>query len=305
MRNPVRPWLSLTALTVVLAALAHAGVRPVAKPAPSAGEPEACIAVPGLGPDVMPRLRASVPVNLTNALLEHRTDDSVEVCMLVDTTGTVREAALPHPGSPFDDAALAAVRWWLFEPARREGRAVPVRVRAQVRVSVPADAELLDPDVIAMAREAESRGDLRGAMDAWTGALARVGRLAALPDEWALRHEVIRVANRQGAPPTVPASAISRARQMHNLMTRNMARQDNADFAKALDEVLLTAPWYADAYRWRASARAASGAALDATRDVLCYRLAVRDSAGRALAERALVALANADTLSAMAMLKN
>ena len=40
-------------------------------------------------------------------------------------------------------------------------------------------------------------------------------------------------------------------------------------------------------------------------RDVLCYRLAVRDSAGRALAERALAALAKADTVAAMTMLKH
>ncbi|MEQ1831461.1 MAG: energy transducer TonB [Candidatus Eisenbacteria bacterium] len=305
MRTPLRLLLAFVAIPVVLAAIAHAGVRRVPKPSPPASDPAACRAVPGLAPDVAPLLRARVAVNLTNALLESPAGDTVEVCLLVDTTGTVREVALPHPGSPFDDAALAAARWWLFVPAQREGRAVPARVRARIAIEVPADAEPLNPDVIVMAREAEARGDLRGAMDSWTGALARAGRLAALPDEWALRHEVIRLAIRQVEPPVVPAAAVSRARQMHNLMTRNMARQDNADFAKALDEVLLTAPWYADAYRWRASARAASGAAVDAARDVLCYRLAARDSAGRALAERALVALANADTLSAMAMLKN
>jgi len=72
-----------------------------------------------------------------------------------------------------------------------------------------------------------------------------------------------------------------------------------------LDQVLGEAPWYAAAYRWRASARAASGQRMGAMRDVLCYRLAAPDSAGRALAGRALAALAAADTLAALTMLKN
>ena len=91
----------------------------------------------------------------------------------------------------------------------------------------------------------------------------------------------------------------------HELMLRNIARGENAGYAAALDDVLREAPWYADAYRWRASARAASGQRDGAMRDVLCYRLAVRDSAGRALADRALAALAAADTLAALTMLKN
>jgi len=39
-------------------------------------------------------------------------------------------------------------------------------------------------------------------------------------------------------------------------------------------------------------------------RDVLCYRLAVRDSLDRALADRALAALATGDTLAALTILK-
>jgi hypothetical protein len=64
------------------------------------------------------------------------------------------------------------------------------------------------------------------------------------------------------------------------------------------------APWYADAYRWRASARAASGQRAGALRDVLCYEIATRDSARLAMADRALVALATGDTLAAMTLLK-
>ena len=88
-------------------------------------------------------------------------------------------------------------------------------------------------------------------------------------------------------------------------LLRNLAREANEGYALALDEVLRTSPWYADAYRWRASARAASGQRDGAVRDVLCYRLAARDSTDRALADRALVALAAADTIAALTMLKN
>ena len=168
----------------------------------------------------------------------------------------------------------------------------------------PRDSDPLVPDVVALASDAEARGDLRGALDFWTGALARVGTHPSLQNEWTLREHVVRLAARLPKPPEVPLSTVGRARSMHNLMLRNMGRADNADYAKALDEVLLVAPWYADAYRWRASARAASGQRDNAVRDVLCYRLAVHDSLGRALAERALVALAKADTIAALTMLK-
>jgi hypothetical protein len=87
-------------------------------------------------------------------------------------------------------------------------------------------------------------------------------------------------------------------------MLRDMSRATNADLAKALDEALVQAPWYADAYRWRASARAASGQRAGAMRDVLCYEIATRDSGALALADRALEALAAGDTLAAMTLLK-
>jgi hypothetical protein len=88
-------------------------------------------------------------------------------------------------------------------------------------------------------------------------------------------------------------------------MLRDMSHGTNADLAKALDKVLVEAPWYADAYRWRASARAASGQRAGAIRDVLCYEIATRDSAGLAVADRALSALAAGDTLTAMTLLKH
>src|SRR5262249_52955119 len=161
-------------------------------------------------------------------------------------------------------------------------------------------ADPLVPDVVSLARDAESRGDLRGALDAWTGVLARVGAHPSLANEWPIRERILRLAARMPAPPEIPSASEDRAETAHALMLRSISRGDNETYAAALDAVLEVAPWYVQAYRWRASARAACGQRDGAVRDVLCYRLAVQDSADTALADRALAALAAADTIAAL-----
>ncbi len=299
-------------LPLLLAPAARAGARRapnsatvVAAPSAPARSAVRCDTLPGEPPDQLPVLRSGVALNYTNDMLQEPGDGAVGICVLVDSTGTVREAGVSGPSETFDLAALEAARWWVFAPARRAGRAVPARITVRVEARVPRDADQLVPDVIALAQDAETRGSLREALDAWTGTLMRVGTHPALQNEWVLREHIVRLAARLPKPPEVPMLTEARARGQHQLMLRNVARAANADYAKALDEVLRVAPWYADAYRWRASARAASGQRDGAVRDVLCYRLAVRDSANLALAQRALVALANADTIAAMTMLKN
>lgn len=301
---------SMLALLLVPAACAGARRAPkamVAAPAVSAPASVAvrCDTLPGEAPDQLPVLRSSVALNYTNDMLEKPADGTVELCLLVDSTGTVREAGVSGRSESFDLAALEAARWWVFSPALRAGHAVPARITVKLEARVPRDADLLVPDVIALAQDAETRGSMREALDAWTGALTRIGTHPALQNEWVLREHIVRLAARLPKPPEVPMLTEAKARGQHQLMLRNVARAANADYAHALDEVLRVAPWYADAYRWRASARAASGQRDGAVRDVLCYRLAVRDSVGLALAQRALVALANADTIAAMTMLKN
>lgn len=313
--GPFRSPLALRSLRVSLllallapAALARRVPAPAAPPVASHGGARAatrCDPLPGEAPERLPVLRSAVGLNYSNDMLHAPNDDSVGVCVLVDSTGTVREAGVSQPAAPFDDAALEAARWWVFEPARAHGHPIAARITVTVAAHVPRDADPIVPDVVALAGEAEARGDMRGALDAWSGALARVGAAPALQNEWAIRAQVVRLAALCPAPPEVPMQAESRARSAHNLMLRNIARADNADYASTLDGVLRQAPWYANAYRWRASARAASGQRDGAMRDVLCYRLAVRDSVNRALADRALAALARADTIAALTMLKN
>jgi len=294
----------------LLAAVARSGGVDRAKepagatrPASPAARPD-CAPLPGGPPDVPPRLRDTVGLNFSSAALEAGDSALVEVCALVDSSGVVREVALRGPGTPYDSAAVDAVRWWWFEPARRSGHAVAARIVVPVTVRPPRDADPIIPDVLALAESAEARGDARGAMDAWTGALNRAGIHPAIGNEWVLRARILRIAAGLTPPPAVPLDSQGRALGAHDRMLRDISRATNADLARTLDRVLLAAPWYVDAYRWRAAARAASGQRAGALRDVLCYELAVRDSLGRATADRALARLASGDTLSALTLLK-
>jgi hypothetical protein len=253
---------------------------------------------------VAPRPRDRVGLNFSADMLLSADSAVVQVCALVDSLGLVRQARVERGGTPYDSAAVDAVHWWQFEPARRNGRPVAARVSVAVTVHPPADADPLTPDVLGMALKAEAAGDPRDALDAWTGALARAGVHPTLGNEWVIRERILRLAASLGAEPAVPAEAESSARGAHNRMQRDLSRATNADLAHALDQVLLEAPWYADAYRWRASARAASGQRAGAIRDVLCYQIATRDSARLAMADHALTELAKGDTLSALTLLK-
>lgn len=56
----------------------------------------------------------------------------------IDVEGRVVDAHVDDSaGEHFDREALAAVRRWRFEPARREGRPIAARVRVEVRFSLP------------------------------------------------------------------------------------------------------------------------------------------------------------------------
>jgi hypothetical protein len=304
--NPPGPRPLVVALVLLAPLLAPAaGARITYKPRPPAAPVAPCEPLAGPAPDVPPRPRDRVGLNFSGDMLTSSDSANVQVCALVDSLGIVRQARVERGGTPYDSAAVDAVHWWQFEPARAHGRPVAARVSVAVPVRPPVDADPLTPDVFGMALKAEAAGDPLDALDAWTGTLARAGVHPTLGNEWVIRERILRLAAGLGAAPAVPSVAVSSARGAHNLMLRDMSRATNADLAKALDAVLLEAPWYADAYRWRASARAASGQRAGAIRDVLCYEIATRDSALLAMADRALVALATGDTLAALTMLKH
>lgn len=251
-----------------------------------------------------PQVRDSLGLNFTTELLG-ADPATIELLVLVDPHGTARQVRIARGGTPFDSAAVDAVRWWLFDPVLANSTRVSAWARVTVDARPPAEADPVVPDVLALANDAETRGDTRGALDAWTGALARAGTHPSLRNEWVMREHALRLAAASPTPPAVPLTLAGQARGARNLMQRNIARANNADYAQTLDKVLRAAPWYTDAYRWRAAARAASGQRTGAIRDVLCYRLGSRDSTQRALADRALAMLAAGDTLGANSLLKN
>ena len=302
-RPCVRPLLALVLPALLLAPAADARITYKPKPSPAAAAP--CEPLAGPAPDVAPRARDRVGINFTAGMLTTADSAVVQVCALVDSLGLVRQARIERGGTPYDSAAVDAVHWWQFEPARRNGRPVAARVSIAVTVHPPVDADPLTPDVLGMALSAEEANDPREALEAWTGTLARAGVHPTLGNEWVIRERILRLAAALGAAPAVPAEAMDGARGAHNRMQRDLSRATNADLARTLDQVLLEAPWYADAYRWRASARAASGQRAGAIRDVLCYQIATTDSAKLALSDRALTELAKGDTLSALTLLKN
>jgi hypothetical protein len=306
--SPARPGRLLVALALLTLVL----VPPPApasstKPKPAASGPAfaPCEPLAGPAPDA-PRERATrVGLNFSADMLTSSDSANVQVCALVDSLGIVRQARVERGGTPYDSAAVDAVHWWQFEPARAHGRPVAARVSVAVPVHPPVDADPLTPDVLRHGAQGRGgRGSPRrpGCLDRHAG---ESGRHPTLGNEWVIRERILRLAAGLGAAPAVPSGAVSSARGAHNLMLRDVSRATNADLAKALDAVLLEAPWYADAYRWRASARAASGQRAGAIRDVLCYEIATRDSARLAMADRALVALATGDTLAALTMLKH
>jgi len=294
----------LALLVALLAPVACAsGQAPAAAPAtPTAS---ACGPAPGPTPDQLPTIFDRGGFNFTSEMLGQKAPHPVDLCVLVDAHGQVSDVRVNEGDSPFAAAAMDAVRWWWFLPARAAGKPVASWTRLSVDIQPPADAEAIVPDVVALALDAESRGDLQGAIGAWSGVLARVGVHPTLGDEGSVRERILRLAARLPEPLAVPQAANGSARGARNLMQRSVARADNADYAKRLDESLMIAPWYANAYRWRAAARAACGLRAGALRDAACYRIAARDSVSRALADRAIALIAAGDTLTANSILKH
>jgi TonB family protein len=65
---------------------------------------------------------------------------AVVLTLVVNADGTVRGAAAEGERSVFSDAAEAAAKAWRFEPATREGKNVPARIRAKILFRPPTGA---------------------------------------------------------------------------------------------------------------------------------------------------------------------
>ncbi len=109
---------------------------------PDAASPEKS-ASEGDSPDgaeiILPRVISRVDARYPEMMLEQRRAARVELLVVVDAAGKVGEVTVAQSaGQEFDAAALAAVRAWRFEPARRAGQAVVSRIRVPFEFTPPA-----------------------------------------------------------------------------------------------------------------------------------------------------------------------
>ncbi|HEV2106616.1 MAG TPA: energy transducer TonB, partial [Candidatus Eisenbacteria bacterium] len=246
-----------------------------------------------------------VPADYPAAAVPHHLRGSVEVRARVDATGMVSEVRVTRGGPPLAAAAADAVRWYVFRPATAGGRPVAAWTSVAVPFAPPAeDPPPLSPDPRALALDAERRGAWREAMDAWTGALERVGSHPAYRNPWAIQAAALRAAARQPHWPVVPADARLQAHEAWDLAQRTTASVALAANAKEFTDALRIAPWFGDCYRWLACALAGSGRRYDAMRALRLYAQAAPDSGAAGRAATALRQLAAGDTLSASETLK-
>src|SRR4051812_15107478 len=77
-----------------------------------------------------PRLTTFVEAQYPAEAQESHLQGSVELEILVDGDGSVGDVKVVGPaGHGFDEAAMAAARAFVFEPARRGDEVVPARIR--------------------------------------------------------------------------------------------------------------------------------------------------------------------------------
>jgi TonB family protein len=83
-------------------------------------------------------LTRSVKPNYPQAALERGTEGWVDLIFTVRTDGSIADVSVTaaEPAGIFEQAAMAAVRRWRYEPVKKEGRAVEQRARLRLRFSL-------------------------------------------------------------------------------------------------------------------------------------------------------------------------
>src|SRR6185436_15024518 len=88
-----------------------------------AGALVACAKAAGADDITPPVAKSHVDAQYPASALADRKHAQVVVLVTVDATGHVASVAIAESGSKaLDEAALAAMRQWTFEPARRNGQ---------------------------------------------------------------------------------------------------------------------------------------------------------------------------------------
>jgi len=171
--------LAIAAVLLLAAARAAAQGAP-AEPAPTPsgeGAPAANAAPPASAP---PQLIKFVEATWPQAALEQGLTATVEIEIVVAIDGTVKEAKVTTPvGNGFDEAAVEAVKQFVFEPARKNGKPIAARVRYPYVFEMRKEVE---PEVVPDAPPAP--GQLEGTVLAIEddAALAGVRVIVSMPD---------------------------------------------------------------------------------------------------------------------------
>lgn len=276
-----------------LAASAHAAAP--AKPAAK----QAATQAPAMPPTVAltPVLRP--PVDVPQAALDAQLKGTVTLLVRVTRPGYVDSVRVLTGDARLRTAASDVARWCVYVP-----QAAPVWTTLAVTVDGRVEPEPLNPDVLAIAREAEGAKDWNNALAAWTGALQRLGTHPSLANEWALREHALRASRQIKPVPQAPGETQGNARGARTQQERVVARGQHEDLVGIFDTVLKTAPWWSDPYLWRASSLAGCGRSAEAVRSLRFYLLGSPDSAGTWLATTALAQIAAGDTLGASELIK-
>jgi TonB family protein len=131
MRSSFTIWLIGVGLTAILMVrLAHAE-DPTGGAPPPATDASADVAPPALKEHPEPAYPADA--------LRDRVSGSVELELTVDATGHVVKSRVVRPaGHGFDEAALAAVETWTFDPAKQNGTPIQSTVQLTIPFEPPA-----------------------------------------------------------------------------------------------------------------------------------------------------------------------
>lgn len=273
----------------VFAAGADAATKPAAPASPAAKLPHTVTLTPVLQP------AADVP----QAALDAQLKGTVTLLVRVTRPGYVDSLRVLTGDARLRTAASDVARWCVYAP-----QTAPVWTTLAVTVDGRVEPEPLNPDVLAIAREAEGAKDWNNALAAWTGALQRLGTHPSLANEWALREHALRASRQIKPVPQAPGETQGNARGARTQQERVVARGQHEDLVGIFDTVLKTAPWWSDPYLWRASSLAGCGRSAEAVRSLRFYLLGAPDSAGTWLATTALAQIAAGDTLGASELIK-
>ncbi|MBI5168152.1 MAG: hypothetical protein HZA61_01555 [Candidatus Eisenbacteria bacterium] len=278
------------ALLVLSLALFASGAAAATKPAAAAAKLPPTVA---LAPVLQP------PADVPQAALDAQLKGTVTLLAHVTRPGYVDSVRVLSGDARLRETATAVARWCVYAP-----QAAPVWTTLTVTVDGKVEPEPLNPDVLAIAREAEGAKDWNNALAAWTGALQRLGTHPSLTNEWALREHALRTSRQLHPVPQAPGDTQGNARGARTQQERVVARGQHEDVVGIFDTVLKTAPWWSDPYLWRASSLAGCGRSAEAVRSLRFYLLGAPDSAGTWLATTALAQIAAGDTLGASELIK-